>query len=682
MTKRWALAAATALVVWGLGSGGAIAADCPPITMSDTQGLVGKFPQQFGLTVFEEKADCTLSFSENPNIAMLNGRIEGNPELPPLGDRLPEEPLVVVPYNNIGTYGGVLTALSNATEAGTSDVLSLRHVNLVRYSDDLQVLVPNIAKGWEWNDDYTELTFFLREGHKWSDGAPFTAADIDFWFNDLIMNNEIFENTPSLWLINGEPIKVEAIDETTVKFVLPSALPGLLNRFAISYIQPFQPKHFLSQFHAKYNPEAAEMAKERGEDTWVDLLNIYFSGSDWKDSPSPLLKDKDNRVMPTLESHILIEDTTSGRRVVANPYFHMVDTAGQQLPYINEINELYVPEKGVRDLKIINGEVTYKLQNLFLEDFPLYKKNEPKGGYTVYPTPTLGESIYYAFNVTDPDPVLREIFADPRFRKAMSVAINREEISELVYLGQGIPMQATPAEAATVAFLTDEHMYAYTEFAPDEAREFLEDMGLKDSDDDGIRELPNGEPFIIQVLYANQGGPVKNHELVQGFWKDVGVNITLREVSTDEYRSKAQSGTMSVTTWRNANRTGPTVSQTPFVFHPPFGDEWQPGTGFGWATWKTTDGKEGIEPPADAKKLWDLAEQFVRLPLGSPESNDIGRQVADIHAENIWKIGLVGNSLQPVIAKNSLGNFKPFTVATYDYYWAYPFRPQQWYLSE
>lgn len=150
----------------------ASAATCPAMTVGDAMGVgAGAFPQQYELAEFQSIGNCTVEFSANPSIESLNARIRGNGALPPLADRLPSEPLVVAPYDSIGSYGGTLDALSNATEAGTSDFMSVRHVNLVRYSDDLTTIVPMIAKGWEWNDDFTQLTFFLREGHKWSDGA-------------------------------------------------------------------------------------------------------------------------------------------------------------------------------------------------------------------------------------------------------------------------------------------------------------------------------------------------------------------------------------------------------------------------------------------------------------------------------------------------------------------------------
>ncbi len=165
------------VAIWSFAS--VAQAACPAVTVADSMGVPeGKYRQQYELSEFQSLANCTLEFAGNPDAAALNGRIRGNPDLPSLAERLPEEPLVVAPYNEIGKYGGTFDVLSNATEAGTSDFLSVRHVNLVRYSDDLQTVVPNIAKDWKWNDDFTQLTFFLRKGHKWSDGAPFTSEDV------------------------------------------------------------------------------------------------------------------------------------------------------------------------------------------------------------------------------------------------------------------------------------------------------------------------------------------------------------------------------------------------------------------------------------------------------------------------------------------------------------------------
>ncbi|MCB2135002.1 MAG: ABC transporter substrate-binding protein, partial [Rhodobacteraceae bacterium] len=303
----------------GLLTTSALAA-CPGATVADMQGLgAGQFPQQYDVAEIQAIGNCTMEFAENPAIADLNAQIRGNPALPPLSERLPEEPLVVMPYESVGKYGGVLDALSNATEAGTSDFMSTRHVNLVRYSDDLQTIVPNVAKSWEWNADYTQLTFHLRKGHKWSDGQPFTSADVKFWYDNLEMDPHVYEKPKDYVLVGGERMQVETPDETTVVFKLPAPKPGLLAHFATHYGQGFQAKHFLGQFHPDINPDADKVAKEMGFENGYDAIKAYYGNSDWMDTATPMLNHPDIvanlplAAAPTLESHIVIKENTEGR---------------------------------------------------------------------------------------------------------------------------------------------------------------------------------------------------------------------------------------------------------------------------------------------------------------------------------------------------------------------------------
>ena len=640
---------------------------CPAVTIADRAGVAaGNYPRQYELAEFEGAAGCTMIFHENPAIAELNARITNNPDLPPVAERLPAEPLVIVPYEAIGDYGGVLNALSNATEAGTSDFLSVRHVNLAQYGDDYVTIEPNVAKGWEWNDDFTELTMFLREGHKWSDGAPFTAADVEFWLNDLILNPEVYPDTPGFAKFGDSTITIEVIDETTFKFIFPVPTPGILSFFATTYIQPWQPKHF---FDRKAEEGMALPA----------VAELYYGNSDWKDVPSPLLSGGADDVLPTLESYILVEETTEGRRLVANPYFFMVDTAGNQLPYINEQDELYIPDSQVRNLKITNGEVSYKTQSIDIIDFPLYKENEAKGNYTVDLGFGVGETIFYAFNLTHPDEGLREIFNDLRFRQAMSLAIDRTEIVELVYLGQAEPVQATPADPNTVNFVTEEHKTAFTEYDPDRANALLDEMGLVDVNNDGFRDRLDGSNLTLDLQFSTQGGPGATHELVKSYWEAVGISTRVKEVTSDEYRERANSNQADVLTWKYDGTAGAIIVLNTEMLLPPFGEPFNPGIAYLWTEWVNTDGASGIEPPADVIELYDLVAQFLQHPLGTPENDALGKQIVDIHVNNLWKIGIAGNVKQPIIHHNTLGNFGPYEVVSYDYYRTYPLIPAQWY---
>ncbi len=672
------LAATTALTA-------AAHAACPPATVADDQGLVGAVPQQFELAELQELGGCELSFAENPDISSLNARIIGNPDtLPPVAERLPAEPLVVAPYEQIGAYGGVLDGLSNATEAGTSDLLSIRHVNLVRFADDLVTIVPNVAKSWEWNDDFTELTFTLRQGHKWSDGAPFTAADVAFWYNDITLNENIVEEPRDVWLAGGEPFTVEAVDDVTVRFAMAAPKPGLLALLASDYAQPFQPRHFLGQFHPDINPEADALATAAGFANGYEVINFYYGASDWKDVPSPIFKDPGKisalpaAVVPTLESHITIEDTTEGRRVVANPFFFKVDTAGNQLPYINEIAELYVPDNEVRILKMINGEIDYKAQSVSLPDAPTLLDNQEAGDYTVDLRPQISfPSI--AFNVTSEDLARRELFNERDFRLAMSRAINREEINSAAYFDLGEP-RADIGFDPVPPFVTEEQAVYGTEYDPGFATATLDELAVVDQDGDGFRDLPNGERLLLNLQFTTQAISTAVVELVAQNWNDVGIQTTLKEVTSDEYRAAQSANELDVLMWRRGQPL-PIVLGDAKSFVAPFGDYFSLRTGMLWAQWMESDGKEGVEPPAWVGDWEQTVLAWQQHELGSEESDRIGAELVQKVLDQYLFIGLV-QSPNPVFHNNALANFRAPETWSYEYYRMYPYRPQQWSLVE
>jgi len=674
----WALVAASAFTT-------AAWAACPPVTVADDGGFAGAFPQQFELAEFKRAAGCELDFAENPDIAALNARIVGNPEtLAPVAERLPEEPLVVAPYQEIGAYGGVLNGLSNATEAGTSDLLSLRHVNLVRFADDLETLVPNVAKSWQWNDDFTELTFTLRRGHKWSDGAPFTAHDIVFWYDHLVMDENVVESPRETWLAGGEPFEVEALDDVTVRFELAAPKPGLLYTFATDYAQPFQPRHFLGRFHPALNADADARAAAAGFESGYEVINFYYGGSDWKDVPSPLFKDPSKidalpaAVVPTLESHVVVEDSTEGRRVVANPFFFKVDTAGNQLPYINEIDELYVPDNQVRILKMINGEIDYKSQSVRLPDAPTLLDNQENGGYTIDLRPQIGlPSI--AFNLTANDEAKRALFQNRDFRLAMSRAIDREAINETAFFGQGTPRADINFDPAP-GFVADEQLTYGTEHDPAFAMATLDELGVVDADGDGFRNLPNGRRFLLNLQFSSQGISAAVVELVAQAWSDVGIETTLKEVTSDEYRAAQSANELDVLMWTRG-QPAPVLLGDPEQFIVPFGGYFDLRTGMLWARYLETGGKDGLEPPQWVEDWRAGILAWQQHPLGSAESNRLGAELVEATLEQFIFIGLV-QSPNPVYYSNKLVNFQPPQTWSYEYYRMYPYRPQQWSLVE
>ncbi|MHC8508597.1 MAG: ABC transporter substrate-binding protein [Rhodospirillales bacterium] len=682
---RFTLSACAGAAALSIALTSAASAACPAVTLADMKGVgEGKYPQQYELSEFESMAGCKLSFSGNPAAKKLNARIQGNPSLPSVGDRLPDEPLVVAPYDSIGKYGGVFDALSNATEAGTSDFLSTRHVNLVRYADDLQTIVPNVAKDWEWNSDYTQLTFFLRKGHRWSDGAPFTAEDVKFWYDNLALDPNVIEKAKDYVLVAGERMTVDVVNPQTVRFNLPAPKPGLLAHFATSYAQGFQPKHYLGQFHPAISSDADAKAKKLGFENGYAVIMAYYGNSDWTDTPSPLLANPDlvgkmpKAVMPTLEAFLTIADTTEGRHYVANPYFFMVDTQGNQLPYINEQDEVYINENEVRLLKLVNGEVDYKSQSVTLPAAPMLMDGADKGGYNVQLKPNSKMSTF-SFNLTSENLEKRKVFGNVKFREAMSIAINRDEINEVAYFGLGTPLQYT-LFSPNPDFVDDKwpnHMIGY---APDKAKKMLDEIGVVDKDGDGMRDLLNGDKFVLDIQFATQGVPGPVVELVAQHWTNVGVQTTFKEVTPDEYRSNQSSNKLDIGVWEMGLPLSLVLGLNE-NFIPPYGNYFDIRTGMLWAEYLESDGAKGVKPPDWSYKMIDDINGFQSAAPGSSDQARLGAALVENLTGHMVMIGTV-LSPSPIYHRNALKNFPEFKMAAYDYYRTFPYRPQQWWFDE
>jgi peptide/nickel transport system substrate-binding protein len=643
--------------------------------LADVQGVAaGVWPQQYEVAEFETAANCTMSFTgrtEYDERLVEHGFLpEG--DLPPLEERLPEEPLVVVPYDAVGQYGGRITGASIGPEAGNSEWLSVRHVNLLRFTDDLKTIVPNMAKSYEWNDDYTELTIVLRKGHKWSDGQPFTTEDIVFWFEDIVLNQELYPNPPSVWVYGGEPMQVEAVDDVTVKFKFAAPAPAFTTLLATTYTHEWAPKHYLMDKHIKYNPNANDEAIAEGFDSWTArFIPTYYS--DWEDA---------NHVygLPKLEAWIKVEETPEHQLYVANPYYYKVDTAGQQLPYMDEVEEVYAPDAELIELKIVNGEIQYKAQSLQIGSLPLYQQNQDKGNYDIQMAQGASNGRTYVFNATHKDPVLAELFSDPRWNRAMSLALNREEINQALCFGLCEPTQGVPVHR-TVSFAKPEWFTKDIEYDPDAANALLDEIGLEKGSD-GFRLRSDGKPLIVNLIYAIQWGDPALHELAKEYWEAVGVRVELKEISTEAYRAMAASNDHDIQVTNSGTEVEAPLYSNPFRLYPPFGDAaLEPLFGGPWADWHNTNGEQGIEPPDDIKPLWDLTDQWKSSLPGSPEYISLGQQLVQVQVDRSMIIGTVTTTPAVTIVSRTLGNVPQETVNAFEYYRTYPYRTDQWFFK-
>lgn len=673
MKRKVLVTVLSMLLVFNLFSGGqkeatdqkAIGPSSYP-TVADARGIKTDYPQQLELDKYEDQIGKKLTFYENPLFA---DRVKKG-ELKTVEKRLPAEPLVVLPYVGIGKYGGTLRGMCISYESGTSEVMAWRQANLVRLSDDLSTIVPNVARAWKWNNDQTEITFTLREGHRWSDGEPFTADDVVFYMNDIILNKEIFKVTPSPW--KDIEASVEKINELTVKFKFQKPYTGFLFRLAgtSSYFDVFAPKHFLKAYHIKYNSNADAEAKKNGFDNWVQQFGVYWNK--WKDA---VVASPYGLKVPTLESHILMKEPTTQRRVfIANPYYFKVDTAGNQLPYIDYHDERFL-EKQLWPLEIMNGNVDQKAQNMPLDIYPLLKENEKKGNYTLQlPPGMIGPALI--FNVTDQDPALRKVYGDVRFRYAMSLAINRNDVNQALFLGLGTPEQALPQN---VPYVTEKDKKFMTEYNPKRANELLDEMGLKKGAD-GIRLRSDGKPLTILWEYTLQYvWSAEFPALIAEYWRAVGVNTLLKEVTTQLTREKQKANTLDISSeWLAVYEAD--ILSNPQQFVPPYGAGW-PRMGLPWMDWKNSNGASGEEPPAWVKRLWEIADEWITLIPGSARYLELGREMVKINLENLIVIGTLGEIPLITVVANRLGNTPKWKINSSSFGYAYPYRADQWYIK-
>lgn len=608
-------------------------------------------PGQFSeLSEYEQLTGKKLEFSEAP---MLRTMVAAG-ELPDLEERLPKEPLVVTPIEEIGQYGGALTmSLAGpdrwypATQIAYEPMLMLDHQTNTK-------VIPNIAKGWNFSDDDRTLTLYLREGMKWSDGAPFTADDITFWWEDIILNDDITPVKPTMWMPGGELMEVIKIDDYTVEYQFAVSYPDMLVQLSSvmergSQTYCFAPGHALKNYHIKYNTDANELAKEEGYDNWWELFG-------YKSTYSSHIR---RGGIPTVDPWIVEKESLTGVTFGRNPYYWKVDTDGNQLPYIDEVKGSFYEDLEVLTLKVLSGEVNFEPLRFegSLDQYPLYKKNEEKGGYRIWLAHNTGRTsqTLYAFNQAyEADPVLREIFQNAKFRQAMSLGINREEINNIMFFGEGTPAQATIDP--TASFYEEAWSESYAEYDPEEANRLLDEIGLERGED-GYRLRPDGETLGFTIhLSTNLSAWLGTTEIVKSNWEDLGVRAYIEVVPYSRMWQIVPAGEHQVAVWVMD-------SMSDLAFYANKG-MWLGGSNryLAWFAplwswwWMTKDQEEptGQEPPEEIKALFAMCEE---LPLaGKEEKEQIARNILSLQAELIYYIGTVSDVPYPAMAAVEIRN--------------------------
>ena len=613
------------------------------------------FGEKYNYDDFVALTGRTLQFSESP---MLQAMVAAG-DLPPVEQRLPDNPLVLVPWEEVGQYGGTLQ-YSHWSVGGDTN---LRHINGERWAERLPApgtnmtlpfngeLRPGVFESWEYSDGGRTLTLNIRPGIKWSDGVPITSEDIRYSFEDNFLNTDVYANPSRAANWGGAPIQVDVVDDTTVRLRWAKPYAGWINGDwrPGAWQHPIRPSHFLKQFHQDYRSmdELLPIMQEAGFEGAGDWGRFYLSVDPgrWRGQfISGGLKGTFD--LPVFSPWMPVAEPSAGEYVLErNPYYYMVDVAGNQLPYIDTVHRTFVSNREVVDLAIIQGDTDFQVYEPTLESFTLYKENENAGGYrTMLLAPRQDMTGVIVFNLTTSDEAVRELVQDVRFRRALSLAINRDEINETVFLGLGRTAQISPIP--TSDYYEEGMDTAWADYDPDGANALLDEMGLTWDGKGEVRLRNDGQPVSLRIEHPEllaSNTPIA--ELTKAYWEAVGVKTDIKVMDGANFWPKFFANDIQVTVWQQ-HGSDPTdywvTRLTPSRL---------------WATWYDTGGAEGETPPDWVQELFRLSE----IPEGTPdrqEAIDATKEIYRMLADGLWEIGAVQAPV-PFIYSQRLGNIAP-----------------------
>ncbi|MDQ3541492.1 MAG: ABC transporter substrate-binding protein [Chloroflexota bacterium] len=602
-------------------------------------GLAG-IPSIAGGAALAQTPEAALpaSFQESPLLAEQTA----SGALPPVAERLPANPMVLTPNEEIGTYGQDWNMATSSQGSGLES-RTLAYEPLVRWNAgelqfSLNDVIPNVAERWEISEDGTEYTFYIRQGLKWSDGEPFTSGDLMFWYEDVVMNEEISPAGQAWLTVDGESVVVEAPDEYTVVFRFAGPNGLFLQRMStvLGEQMTAMPAHYLRQFHKTHNPDVVQLAEE---EEFADWIALFFARAAWRENPE----------MPVLYAWTMTTPVGSDpQRFIAtrNPYYWKVDTEGNQLPYLDRILFNVITEPEVILLQALNGEIDYVVDYVNeLQNKPLFFNNQEAGDFQLFDMSFEQQArTVIALNLTVEDPVKREIFNNKDFRIGLSHAIDRQALIDTIYVGQGEPFQLAPRPESDLYH--ERLAKQYTEYDVDLANEHL-DRVLPEKNGDGIRLAPNGEPFLFQVEFATEFRAewATILEFTAQYWQAVGIDMRPEPVERSLMYERKEGNQPDATVWEGIG--GLATMLDPRWYFP---YSLESNYAIPWANWFTQGGltreidmeNASIpiqEPPEAAKQQMQLFTQ-IESTVDPEEQNELMRQILDIAADEFYCMGI------------------------------------------
>ncbi len=621
----------------------------------------------------EEKGAAPPAAGEAvPQAPMLSEMVAAG-SLPAIEERLPQDTMIIdagtlIPADMVdwqpGKYGGTMRFCTARTDV-CAELYDANCEQPLIAPGKLTAaspaeIVPSLFKGFEVSDDQKSITWYMRKGLRWSDGEPCTTDDVKFYIEDVAFNSEISPTTSRDWKserkATGDLMTLEIVDDYTFKttFTLPGLhLLSLRSGYSSDWNGIMRPAHYVKQFHKDY-ADPAEYKKllaaaQLPESEWYNYFNQRDEGrQSWTNviSQDPLYP----RVSPWVLENVGTGVITWTR----NPYYFKVDSAGQQLPYIDKERIEIVANSEAVTMKILAGEVDWAREYASMVNYPLYKENESKGGFAVNITQMHVAPLQYALNYTNPDENFRTVIRDVRFRKAMNMAIDHQKIVDAVYQGFGTP--PTEINGCT--------------YDPDGAAVLLDEMGMDQKDADGFRIGPDGKTFVFPLEVRQGFTPEQDAvcELLVEYWQDIGVKTDFKNVDATLYNTRDTNNDLfgnmmwaHTSFWRNAPRSSDFHATAARL----------------WMRWWDTQGAEGEEPEEWARRLLEIRDAADTFLLSEDEVAAIHQEMWDILKEQVPTILPIDNAVYPLLGSAKLGN-----VPTKGWAIVASFTQEQFYFKE
>ncbi len=577
--------------------------------------------------------------------------------LPPVERRLPARPSVVALAGDglaPGRHGGELRLLMGRARDVRLMVV-YGYARLVGYDRGYR-LVPDILEDVEAAEG-RRFTLRLRPGHRWSDGHPFTSEDFRYYWEDIATNESLAPfGPPRAYLVEGEPPRFEALDAHTVRYTWARPNPFFLPALAGARPEPlYAPAHYLGAFHARYadGAELSRLAEEEGRRNWAAVHTSRFR---------PYRNT--NPDLPSLQPWVATTAPPSQRHVfVRNPWFHRVDANGRQLPYIDRV------VMNISDGKLIPartgaGESDLQARHLTFDDYTFLKRSEKRNGKRVrlWQT-TRGAHVALYPNLNVEDDGWRALLHDVRFRRALSLAIDRHEVNQVIYFG--LATEGNDTVHAKGPLYRDEYRTRWARFDLDAANALLDEVGLVERNDEGIRLMPDGRPLEITVETAGEDTEQTDVlELVGWTWKEAGIKLFSKPLQREVFRNRIASGQTVVSVWGGLENGLPLPDMSPRDLAPTRHDQYQ------WPRWgqfHETGGASGEAPTlAPARELVELGGRGWLSAPDTAARRAIWERMLAIRADNVFSIGIVSGVPQPVVVDARLRNVPEKGIYNWD----------------